>query len=566
MLNRFIFVQPLILTKIFIVAVISRLSYFIAPITFALMIDYVIPSNCTSMFIIALLLFFLATILSNFGNYYMQYLHSYYLNIVRKNASIFLLGKYLRTDKESCSGIEYGSLLSLLTSDVGLYFSFLSMEMFFAPFDLMLAGISFIILLNYNHALIYLALIIGMLSSVLSYFLTRSIKHRSEQTQRAKGTLRQYLNSLIRGIHSIKTTNTYDYMLEKFKEYSSIELVRASFCKLQSANPMFVNQVSGRITGVLIVLIIGQQILKGDASIGDLVMLLVVGKYIQSPFVHYRIIRRALRQSAGSHSRIRSIIEMQDEVTGKHRIEEDASIPVIYQNVWFSYGDEAQSVLKGVNLSAGQGESVGIVGKSGAGKTTIINLLLGFYRPTKGRILIGDTDIKDCDIDSLRRHIGIVPQNPYIFNRSIRENILLGRDIDSRDFSEVLDISGVSQIIGKMPHGINSRIGEDGSKLSGGQIKRVAIARALVDKPSVLVLDEATSELDSASEESIKNSIEYLIHKCTLIVIAHRLSTVANLDRIYLLDKGKIACAGTHSQLVSTSDLYKELFTGQLKG
>lgn len=568
MLIRYAFTQPFTLVKLLIVTLLTRLAYFATPIAVAILIDNILISkNYHALYIIVVLISLSLTV-SNFGNYYLSFLHSYYIRNVEKCASLYLLDRYLSTSKATTPQIEYGSLLSTLTNDVSKYFSFISISMFNIPFDIMLASMAFIILLKFGSSIVIAMLLIGIVGTLLSQLLTLKLQELSQKVQVAKGALNQYLNSMINGLFAIKTSTTYEVAEKRFHRHSLVELLRSSTLNLKSANTMFSNHFSASLADVIIVIFVVQLILTNKATVGDLVMLLVVGKYIQAPFIHYRTVERALKTSSGSHKSLKRLLALQ-VVSQKDTLSYpkiDNPSPIIAKGLWFSYQNSDSPVLKGLNLRVNSGESIGIVGKSGAGKTTFINLILGFYKPDKGSISLGNCNISECSISNLRKQIGIVPQNPYIFNKSVRENILLGRKISEDKFAEILTLAGLNAITSKLPEGVGTRIGEDGYTLSGGQIKRIAIARALVNEPEIVILDEATSELDSESEQSIKLALNELMQNRTVIVIAHRLSTIRNLDRIYLLDHGKIAASGKHSELLSSSNKYRALFENQIKG
>jgi len=563
MLLRYVFTQPYVLFKLFIVTLLSRLAYFTTPIVIAVLIDNILAARNYNALFIIVVLYSLSLVLSSIGNYYINFLHSYYIAVVNKRASLYLLDRYLSTLKVATPQVEYGSLLSILTNDVSKYFSFISVSMFNIPFDLILACISFIILLKFGHSLVIAMIVVGVLSTLISNLLTSEVNTLSQKLQKAKGSLRQYLNSVIHGIFAIKTTSTYEIAEDRFHRLSFVELLRSSTLSLKSANTMFTNHFSASLADVIIVIFVIQLIVLNKATVGDLVMLLVVGKYLQSPFIHFRTVERALKISSGSHKRLRELMSLPRMRNQSDLPDCDLLFPIAIRQLWFSYPGSDEPVLKGLDLSINEGESIGLVGKSGAGKTTLINLILGFYEAEKGQILAGNSDIRNCTLSSIRRHIGIVPQNPYIFNQSIKENILMGRDLSEDRLLMILESSGVSDIISKLPNGIRTCIGEDGYTLSGGQRKRIAIARALVSEPQIVILDEATSELDSESEQSIRQAINEMMQNRTVIVIAHRLSTIKNLDQIYLLHQGRIAASGKHSELLSSSDLYRELFLDQ---
>lgn len=237
-------------------------------------------------------------------------------------------------------------------------------------------------------------------------------------------------------------------------------------------------------------------------------------------------------------------------------------------DVSFAYPDaNDRPVFSGLSLVISAGQSVGLVGKSGGGKSTLTQLLLRYMDIQNGEILIDKQNIAAVTQDSLRSHISYVPQDPYLFHRSLRDNITYGRENSSeKEIEEAIIKAHAKEFIDTLPDGLNTIVGERGVKLSGGQRQRVAIARAILKDAPILILDEATSALDSESEKYIQSALGHLMKNKTSIVIAHRLSTIAKLDRIIVLDKGKIVEDGTHTQLLKQKGIYAKLWAHQSGG
>jgi subfamily B ATP-binding cassette protein MsbA len=237
--------------------------------------------------------------------------------------------------------------------------------------------------------------------------------------------------------------------------------------------------------------------------------------------------------------------------------------------VCFDYGDtaEARVVLRDIELLARPGQVVALVGPSGAGKTTLVNLIPRFYDPTEGRILIDGCDIKQVKMRSLREQIGIVPQETALFSGSVRENIAYGKlDAKQAEIESAAVAANAHDFIVAMPDGYDTVVGERGVKLSGGQRQRVAIARAILKNSRILILDEATSSLDSESEQAVQEALDRLMRDRTTFVIAHRLSTITNADWIVVLDGGRVVEQGTHAELLSRNGgLYRRMYALQFR-
>jgi len=234
--------------------------------------------------------------------------------------------------------------------------------------------------------------------------------------------------------------------------------------------------------------------------------------------------------------------------------------------LYFRYKESTKFVLKNVNLEIYKGERVALVGYSGAGKTTLMNLLPRFFDPSKGLIEIGGTNIKDLSLNFLRNYFSLVSQDIVLFDDTIKYNICYGvREYNSKDIRAACLKSNCNHFINKLPNGINEMVGENGTRLSGGQKQRIAIARAFIRNSPFLLLDEATSSLDSKSEKKIQDSLNKLMSNKTVLIIAHRLSTVVDADRIIIMNNGEILDMGKHSSLIKSSKIYKNLYKLQFK-
>ena len=261
--------------------------------------------------------------------------------------------------------------------------------------------------------------------------------------------------------------------------------------------------------------------------------------------------------------RLNDILDLHSE-----EIEEGGeTLPVIdtlaFQNVDFRYGNR-ELTLEDISFTISKGEKIAIVGESGSGKTTLAKLLLRFYEPERGSILLNGGDVKELDLYALRRAVAYVDQNTFLFSDTIKNNLKLGNaEATDAEIEQVCKISRADEFIGKLPLGYDTPLDENGMNLSGGQRQRLAIARALLKKPQQLILDEATSNLDTITEASIKNTISQVNSDTTCMIIAHRLTTIRNCARIYVMEDGRIAEAGTHDDLMKKDVLYAKLWNMQ---
>ncbi len=340
-----------------------------------------------------------------------------------------------------------------------------------------------------------------------------------------------------------------------------LEKVREKGFRLDVLNALFGSSawVSFQMFQFICLLVTGLMAYYGKISVGDVVMYQgFFGLIINAINMIINVYPEINRGFDSLHS-LGEILECPDleQNEGRQKVKK-VDGDVIFNNVSFRYGDDTFAV-NNISFDAKAGQTIAFVGESGAGKSTLINLLIGYRRPTSGTILLDGKPMEELDLRTYRRHIAVVPQNIILFSGTIRENILYGLDHDNIDelkFQEILDMARVSEFTEKLPEGVETKIGEHGSKLSGGQRQRIAIARALIRDPKIIILDEATSALDVQSEIVIKEAIANMIQNRTTFIIAHRLSTVRNADKIIIMKNGKIIESGNHEVLLSQKGEY----------
>jgi ATP-binding cassette subfamily B protein len=290
----------------------------------------------------------------------------------------------------------------------------------------------------------------------------------------------------------------------------------------------------------------------------------MVGPLI-SAFGAYSSVMSAL----GALARIQEIMVIDEEDQGQGGLVRQGDNAIEFSSIGFNYepaeDEEPKPILENVSFQIPRGTRVALVGPSGAGKSTIFSLIERFYEPTAGEILLDGQRVKDMSLDTLRSQIGYVEQDAPVLAGSIRENLLLGRaEATDEDLRQVLDMVNLTEVLNRDASGLDAEVGENGIMLSGGERQRLAIARALLAAPPILLLDESTSALDGPNEQRMREAIDAVAKNRTLIVIAHRLSTVVDSDQIIVLERGKVVGSGTHSELVKSTPLYAELAKHQL--
>ncbi len=313
----------------------------------------------------------------------------------------------------------------------------------------------------------------------------------------------------------------------------------------------------------------GYLVIEGQITIGTVVAFLGYIGGLFGPVQGLSSIYTTLRKASVSLEEIFRILDIQEHLGDSPAAREIETIKgnVVFDNVCFRYEQSGRPLLNGISLEVKAGESIAIVGPSGAGKTTMMALLMRFYDPIEGRILLDGEDLRTLRQSSIRRNIGVVLQDPLLFNDSICANIAYGRpEANMAEIEAAAKAAFAHDFIMRLPENYNTRVGERGGILSGGERQRITIARALLKNPPILVLDEPTSALDTESEEAVQGAIDNLMHGRTIFVIAHRLSTVISADRIIVLKEGRIVESGTHAELVRLSGYYASLIRKQSRG
>jgi ATP-binding cassette subfamily B protein len=313
----------------------------------------------------------------------------------------------------------------------------------------------------------------------------------------------------------------------------------------------------------------GLRVATGETSISSLVTFVILLFFMVGPLISAFGAYSSVMSALGALARIQEIMVIDEEFQGEGALKRQGENAIEFSNISFHYepgeDEEPKSILENVSLEIPRGTRVALVGPSGAGKSTIFSLIERFYEPTQGEILLDGQRVKDMSLETLRSQIGYVEQDAPVLAGSIRENLLLGRaEATDDDLREVLDMVNLTEVLNRDAKALDAEVGENGIMLSGGERQRLAIARALLAAPPILLLDESTSALDGPNEQRMREAIDAVAKNRTLIVIAHRLSTVVDSDQIIVLERGRVVGSGTHSELVKSTPLYAELAKHQL--
>ena len=455
-----------------------------------------------------------------------------------------------------------GQIMSRVTNDVAVFEQFIVEGIRESLINGLRVVIIFGILFSANPKLTLLTLI----PTIPLIWATRAFQKRigaSYRTMRRRlADMNSILSDTIGGIRVVQIFGQEEYEAQKFRAKS--REFAAAGNSTQFLQSLFFPSVALAfgVGQVIVWLVGGREVLDGRLSPGELVMFSGYVAQFYAPVQTLAQSANLYANTSASAERIYEILDTQPDIRSK---EEAKPIPQMHgkiemENVQFGY-DSGEPALENINLTVEPGQMIGLVGPSGSGKSTLVQLISRFYDAKSGAVKIDGHDIRDLDLKDLRSHISVVPQEPYLFHGTVRDNIAYGRPDAS--FEEVLSAAqsaNAHDFIMKMPDAYDTHVGERGTKLSGGQRQRIAIARAILDDPKILILDEATSAVDTESEVLIQGALENLMHNRTTLAIPHRLSTVKNADKLVVLEAGKIVEEGTHAQLMEREDgLYRRL-------
>lgn len=398
--------------------------------------------------------------------------------------------------------------------------------------------------------------------------IAKRLRQITTRSQEKMGDINTILFEIITGIRLVKAFSMQDYEYEKFKDENKnfYKLSMKSIKRVNIISP--INEFTSAIYLVIVLYLAGRQIISGALSLGAFLAFLGSILFMIKPIKRLSKVYATIQQALASAIRIFDILDTEVHIKEKDKAISLSALKnnILLENVSFRYGEHEAHALKDINLDIKYGEIIAIVGPSGAGKTTLVNLLPRFYDPIKGSIKIDGIDIRDVTLKSLRDQIGIVTQEMLLFNDTVLNNISYGsQNFSKKAVIESAKIANAHEFIVRLPNGYDTIIGERGFRLSGGERQRISIARAIFKNPPILIFDEATSQLDTESERLVQEAIDRLMHGRTVLVIAHRLSTITHANRIIVLNEGRIQEVGTHRQLIDSEGLYRRLYDLQFQ-
>ena len=488
---------------------------------------------------------------------------------VKKDVQVDMLNNLIDADTKLIDNKHSGKFISNLTNDVGHLTNFVStgiLNFFKDTFTLIgLMGVMF----YQNWKLSLVAIIMIPLASFASRSLGKRITKVSFEQMEWAGVLSSYLIEVFKNHKLIKIFQKEEYEKNRADEF--IETLKESNRKI---NIVFVraSPIMESLTGIMIALIIfisAKLIMKGELEVSNFFSFLAAMMLAYQPVKTLTKVNVAIGQGLAAAKRILPIVDMEVQINSNENSKslnfKDGNI--LFNNINFSYKSNLENkVLKDVSAEFLGGKMTALVGHSGSGKSTLLNMIPRIYSPNEGNIQIDEQDISKINLNSLRKEISIVDQNITLFDDTVLNNIKYANpDASLEEIYEAADNAMCKDFIENLDNKYETRIGENGVKLSGGEKQRLSIARAFLKKSKIILLDEATSSLDSETEEKIQSALNKLILNKTTIVIAHRLSTILNSDKIYVVDQGKIIDSGNHEDLLSSSNVYKNFYERQIK-
>ncbi|MFI5141215.1 MAG: ABC transporter ATP-binding protein [Bacteroidia bacterium] len=511
----------------------------------------------------------LLTFLKNLFRYMAMYALAPIRNGVVRDLRNRLMDKVLHLQLSYFSNEKKGDIMSRITSDVSeIEWSIMqSLELIFRePLTIIISLVALIIYSPYLTLYVFLLLpIAGLLVALIG----KSLKRNATKGKHVLGQLFIAMEETLSGLKIIKAFTGERFVSDKFKkvneEYTKISV--RIYRKTDLSSPL--TEVIVTAILMLIMYIGGRMVMSEDGSLSasSFITYIIIASQIIPPVKQITQAYNSIQKGVASEERINKILHAENTINEIANPIEIKSFnqKIEFKNVSFAYNrGDAGHVLQHVNLIIPKGKTIALVGQSGSGKTTLTDMIARFYDSDEGEILFDDVNIKNATLKSVRNLLGMVSQEPILFNDSVFNNIAFGlENITEQQVMEAARIANAHDFIMQMPEGYQTNVGDRGTKLSGGQRQRISIARAVLKNPPILILDEATSALDSENERAVQDALQKLMQNRTTVVIAHRLSTIVHADEIVVLEKGKIIERGTHKELLAQAGTYLKLYEMQ---
>ena len=496
-------------------------------------------------------------VIKNIGTFMQAYFTAYIGQDTIRRFREKMVANLLNLDMDFFNEFRTGELISRTTNDIDRIRSIVSsMIPELTREFITIIGLLCVVIYQ-SPKLAFFALVVMPVAIYPISRLAKRMKKISKQSQEKTSDITSALSEIFTNIEIIKANNAQEYEHSRFVDENNkfFRLNLKSVKIEQLVSPLM--ETIGSIGVAAVIIIGGKDVIDGHINMGAFFSFLTALFMLYTPLKRIVNIYNKMQDAIAASERTFFLMDKVSQIKdGKKELNEEINL-IKFNDVRLSYGDK--EVLKGINLEANKSEFIALVGSSGGGKSSLMNLLMRFYDVNGGEILINGINLKDIKIHSLRQNIGLVTQRVYIFNDTVAKNVAYGREFNEDAVVNALKLANAYEFVSKLDNGINTILNEFGTNLSGGQRQRIAIARALYQNPQILIFDEATSALDNESEKEITKAINNLRSKKIIFVIAHRLSTVENADKIAVLSDGKIIDSGSDEELSKRNEIYARL-------
>ena len=503
-------------------------------------------------------------LLKNLFNYWAMYFITFLRNGILKDIRNTLYKKSVELPLAYFSEKRKGDMISRMTSDVlEIQHSFLSILELIVREPLTIL-FTIIVMFSISFELTLFVFIFIPISGFIISKVGKSLKKNSDKAAKEQGFFLSIIDETLGGLKVIKGFNSEKTFEKRFQDSTQrfFKLNNRILNRQNLSSPL--SEFLGIVTIAVLLIYGGKLVFEGKLLAGAFIAYIGMAYNILTPAKAISKASYSVKKGDAAAERVLEVLETENPITSKQGAVEkvDFNDKISVENITFSYDNEP--VLKDFSLSVAKGKTVALVGQSGSGKSTIANLLTRFYDVQNGHIKIDGIDIKDFNLQSLRGLMGLVTQDSILFNDTIKNNLLLGKqDATDAEIIDALKVANAYEFVKDLPDGIETNIGDSGNKLSGGQKQRISIARAVLKNPPIMILDEATSALDTESERLVQQALENMMQNRTSVVIAHRLSTIQNADTIVVMQKGEIVEQGTHDELIQKDGMYAKLVAMQ---